>query len=79
MTQVGVPHQPQLFEQLERPIDGGDVDTSRALLDPRRDLVGRTVLERLDGFEYQLPLWGQAVATGAQLRGQVDVVDRRGS
>lgn len=79
MTQMGVPHQPQLFEQLERPIDGGDIDTGRALLDPRRDLVGRAVLEHLDGFEYQLPLRGEAVATSTQLRGQVDLVDRRGS
>ena len=50
MTQMGVPHQPQLFEQLERAIHGGDVDTGRALLDLCRNLVGRAVLERLDGF-----------------------------
>ena len=79
MPQMRVPHQPQLFEQLECPIDGGDVHTGRTLLDPRRDLVGRAVLERLDGFEYELPLRGEAVATSTQLRGQVDLVDRRGS
>src|SRR3954466_7460754 len=68
VPEVGVRHQPELLEELERPVDRRDVDALRRTADPLGDLVGGGMPEVGDRLEHQLPLRGQPVAPGAQLR-----------
>src|SRR5215472_7099056 len=61
VAQVGVRHQAELLEQFEGPVDGGDVDPARGLLDVGPDLLWRGVLELGDCCEDQLTLGRNAV------------------
>ena len=56
VTQVGVTDQSELLEQVQRAVDGGDVDALRGLPDLGQDLFGRRVVEVLDGLEYEFAL-----------------------
>jgi len=68
VAQVRVRHQAELLEELEGPVDGGDVHPARGTANPRGNLVRRGVPERRHGLEDQLPLRGEAVSAGAKLR-----------
>jgi hypothetical protein len=63
MTKVRVADQAKLFKQLERPIDGRDVDRADCLPDLCQDLLGRRMPECLHGLEHQLPLGRQPMAS----------------
>ena len=56
VAQVGVPHEPEPVEQVERAVDRGDVDRRRRLLDALSDLFGRRVLQRPDRVQHELAL-----------------------
>jgi hypothetical protein len=62
MTKMRVTDQAKFFKQLERSIDGRDVDRGGCLPDLRQDLLGRRMPECLHGLEHQLPLGRQPVA-----------------
>src|SRR5215469_14592105 len=66
VAQMGVRHQTELLEQFEGPVDGGDVDAARGLLDVGPDLLRRGVLELGDRREDQLTLGRNAVTAGSQ-------------
>ena len=68
VPEVRVLHEPELLEQLERSVDGGDVDPAGRPAYPFRDLVGSGVTERRDCFEHELALRGQAVSARAEAR-----------
>ncbi|GAA1598672.1 hypothetical protein GCM10009828_025610 [Actinoplanes couchii] len=59
MRQVRVIHQPELFEQLKGPVDGGDVDAGGTLTDRVVHRLGRRMTEIMHRFEDQLTLWGE--------------------
>ncbi|GIF24194.1 hypothetical protein Ate02nite_69240 [Paractinoplanes tereljensis] len=56
MRQVGVIDQPELFEQLEGAIDGGDVDPGDPLTDRGVHLLGRGVTEIMHRLQDELAL-----------------------
>ena len=66
VPEVGVGHQAELFEQLKRTVDGGDIHAACGLLYVGPDFLGRGVLQLGDRREDQLALWRHAVATGPQ-------------
>lgn len=66
VREVHVRHQTQLCEQLERAIDGGDVDPGRVFEDRGVDLFRSGVAEPAHRIEDQLALRGQPQPTVAQ-------------
>ena len=54
VVQMGVPHHPDLLEELQRAVDGRQVD----VLDGVEDLFGRGVSEFADSDEHPLALSG---------------------
>jgi hypothetical protein len=60
--QVGVVDQPELFEQLERAVDGGDVDPGSPLTHVVVHLLGRGVAQLVHCFEDELALRGESQA-----------------
>ncbi len=68
VAQVRVPHQAELLQQLQRPVDRGLVDRPGPLAHVRQHLVRGRVTELLDGVEHQLALRGEPVALRAQGR-----------
>lgn len=56
MVQMGVPHHPDLLEELERAVDRRQVD----IIDGVEDLFGRGVAEMADSCEHALALSGHA-------------------
>jgi 4-amino-4-deoxychorismate lyase len=73
MTEVGVPDEPDLLQQLQRPVDGGDVDAVHALADALRGGVA----EGAHRGQHLLALRGQPQAAGPQLVGEVGGGPRR--
>ena len=67
VVQVGVGDEAEAVEQLERPVDRGDVDALGGLLDAGRDLFRGRVVELGDRLEDELALRGDPVAAGPQL------------
>ena len=68
VAEVRVPDQAELLEDLERAVDGGDVDRRGLLAHPRQHLVGGGVAEGVDRAQDQLALRGQPVALLPQRR-----------
>ena len=66
VRQVGMRDQPELFEQFQRAVDGGDVDAGGGLAHLAVHLLRRGVPELVDRLEHELALRGQPQATGAQ-------------
>ena len=67
VTQMGVGDERQLFEQIERAINGRDVDAVRGFAHPRQDVVGCGMPKGGDRLEHQLPLRSEPVTPRAQL------------
>lgn len=67
VAQVGVRNESELFEQIERAVDGGDVDAGRSFAHFGDDLIGSGMPETGDGFKDELPLRSEAVAPRPQL------------
>ena len=63
MTEVRMTDKAKLFKQLERSIDGRDVDSADCLPDLCQDLLRRRMPEGLHCLEHQLPLRRQPVAS----------------
>src|SRR6185437_758775 len=66
MPEMGMRDQAELFEQLQRPVDGGDVHPAGGLLDVGADLLGSGVLQLGHRLQHQLALWGDPVAARPQ-------------
>src|SRR5215468_345933 len=66
VAQVGVRHQAELLQQFQGPVDGGDIDAARGLLDVGPNLLGRGVLQPGDCRQDQLTLGRDTVAAGSQ-------------
>src|SRR3954465_8974405 len=66
VAEMGVGDEAELLEQLERAIDGRDVDAAGGAAYPLGDLVGGGVAERGDGLEDELALRGEPVAARAE-------------
>ncbi len=67
VMQVRVRDQPQVVQEFECPVDGRDVDAPGGLLDARRDLLRRSVVELGDRLEDELTLRRHPVAARSQL------------
>ena len=67
VAEVGVRDEAELFEQFERPVDGGDVDAAGGRTYPLGDLVRRGVPERGAGLEDELALRRQPVSPRPQV------------
>src|SRR2546421_3363831 len=67
VPQMRVADQPQLLKQLQRAVDGRDVDAARGTPHLAEDVVGGGVFQGIDGFEHQLALRRQPVAALTQL------------
>jgi hypothetical protein len=63
MTKVRVTDKTKLFKQLERSIDGRDVDRADGLPNLCQNFLRRRMPEGLHGLEHQLPLGRQPVAS----------------
>ena len=74
LAQVGVPDQPEPFQQLEVPVDRGGVRRGAVrtglVAQPGVDLLGGAVLQRGDRGQHPLALVGQPQPPGPQLRGE---------
>src|SRR5260370_41264198 len=67
VPEVRVRDQAELFEELQRAVDGRDVHAPGGLLDIRADLLGGGVLQLGHGFQDQLALRSDPVTAGPQL------------
>jgi len=67
MTQVGVAHEAEVLEQLQRAIHGGDVDVRHGIA----DLLGGRMAQRANRVEDLLALVGHAQAARPQPLGQL--------
>src|SRR5581483_10038465 len=67
VPEVGVRDHADLLEQLERAVNGRDVDAARGLLDLSADLLRGRVTEPRHRLQDELALRGHPVATGTQL------------
>ena len=67
VPEVGVGDHPDLLEQFERPVDGGDVDPARRPLHLGADLLRGRVIESCHRLEHELALWRNPVAAGTKL------------
>ena len=67
VPEVCMSNEPDLLQQFERPIDGGDVDT----VDRFADLLGRCVAERAHGVQYLLALRSHPKPESAQPCGEL--------
>src|SRR2546430_10003438 len=67
VSQVGVGDQAELFQQLQRAVDGRDVHPAGRLPHVRPDLLGTGMLKLGDGPQPKLPLGLDALAAGPQL------------
>ena len=66
VPEMGVLHDAELLQQVQRAVDRGDVHRGRRLLHPRTDGFRRRVAELDDRVEHQLALRGHAQATAVQ-------------
>jgi len=64
--QVRVGHQAELLEELQRAVNGGDVDTGGGLRHLEVHLVGRGVAKVVHRLEHQLALRGEAETARAE-------------
>lgn len=62
MADMRMRHQPDLFEHLKRTIDRGQIHAARMPLHFREQFLRSSMAQRLDGLQYELPLWRDAVA-----------------
>ena len=67
VMEVGVGDHADVLEQLERAVDGGDVDAAGGLLDLGADLFRGRVVELRHRFQHELALRRHPVAAGPQL------------
>ena len=67
VPEVGVGDHADLLEQLERAVDGRDVDPARGLLDLGADFLGGGVIEPRHRLQDELALRRHPVAAGSQL------------
>ena len=67
VPEMGMADQPELLQQLQRPVDGGDVDPRRRPPHLHEDVVGGRVLKGVHGFEHELALRRQPVAALPQV------------
>lgn len=70
VRQVRVGNQAEFLQQLQRPIDRGDIHPGRGPGHLAVHLIGRGVPQRIDRLKHQLPLGGEPEPTGAQLLGE---------
>ena len=64
--QVRVGHQAEFLEQLQRAVDGGDVDAGGGLRHLEVHLVGRGVAKAVHRLEHELTLCGEAETARAE-------------
>lgn len=77
VAEMGVPYDADLFEQVQRAVDGRDVHRWRGLLYLLTDLFRSSVPELSYGFEDELTLWGHAQAAFVQRFAQPGARARR--
>ena len=70
VREVGVGDEAELLEQLQRPVDRGDVHTGSRLGYRGVHLIRGGVAEGVDRLQHQLALRGEAKPAGAELIGQ---------
>ena len=63
VPEVGMADQPELLQELQGPVDGGDVHARRRPAHLAEDVVGRRVLQLVHGLQNELALRRQPVAT----------------
>jgi hypothetical protein len=66
MAEVGVGDEAELLQELQRAVDGRDVDTFGGLPHLSHDLVGSGMPKPVDRLEHELSLRGQPVAARAE-------------